>query len=335
MFKTNCNDEISIRLIGKLSLEIPILAELETQLKVRKVIEEVLYNYNVSTKETGLITSDIEDKINIFIACRNLDGLSKKTLNNYRQILLKFSDFFHKPLISITTMDIRLYISRFSKNKATTNNTLISVLKTFFSWCVNEEYIIKNPMAKINKIKVEKRLRKAMNDEQVELLLDACKTTREKAILGFLLFTGCRVGEIVNINMSDIDWNEMSLNVIGKGSKERRILFNNREKLLLQNYLKDRKCEDNSLFCSSKFPYTRLGIRAIEKEVKNIANRSNVDINVFPHLCRHTYGTSKINSGMSLGVLQVLMGHSSPSTTISVYSKISDENINHEYRKSN
>lgn len=191
MFKTNCNDEISIRLIGKLSLEIPILADLETQLKVRKVIEEVLYNYDVSTKETGLIASDIEDKINIFIACRNLDGLSKKTLKNYGQTLLKFSDFFHKPLISITTMDIRLYISRFSNNKATANNTLISVLKTFFSWCVNEEYIIKNPMAKINKIKVEKRLRKAMNDEQVELLLDACKTTR-KSNPRFSYFYWCK-----------------------------------------------------------------------------------------------------------------------------------------------
>ena len=67
----------------------------------------------------------------------------------------------------------------------------------------------------------------------------------------------------------------------------------NRAKQEIQNYLKDRKCEDNSLFCSSKFPYTRLGIRAIEKEIKNIANRSNIDINVFPHLCRHTYGTSK------------------------------------------
>jgi integrase/recombinase XerD len=125
-----------------------------------------------------------------------------------------------------------------------------------------------------------------------------------------------------------------SLNVIGKGSKERRILFNNREKLLLQNYLKDRKCEDNSLFCSSKFPYTRLGIRAIEKEIKNIANRSNIDINVFPHLCRHTYGTSKINSGMSIVVLQALLGHSDPSTTM-IYSKVNNENINHEYRKSN
>lgn len=335
MYKTNCNEEISIRLIGKLSLEIPSLADLQQQLIVKRVIDEVLYNYDVMTKETGLITSDIEDKINMFLACRKLDGLSYDTLDNYKLVLLRFSDFYHKPLVSITSMDIRVYLSRvYNNHKSSTINTIISTLKTFFQWCVNEEYLIKNAMSKINLTKTEKRIRKAMNEEQVELLRKACIDSRERAILEFFISTGCRVGEIVKINKSDINWYEMSLNVIGKGNKERKIYFSTKSKLFLMDYLADRKGEsdDDSLFCSSKSPFNRLGIRAVEREIKNIAERSKVNINVFPHLCRHTYGTSKLNSGMPLSVLQDLMGHENPSTTL-IYAKLSEENIMHEYKK--
>lgn len=335
MYKTNSNEEVSVRLIGKLSLEIPSLADLQQQLIVKKVIDEVLYNYDVMTKETGLITSDIEDKINMFLACRRLDGLSYETLDNYKLVLFKFADFYHKPLISVTSMDIRVYLSRvYNNHKSSTVNTIISTLKTFFSWCVNEEYLVKNAMSKINLTKTEKRIRKAMNEEQVELLRKACITTRERAVFEFLISTGCRVGEIISINKRDINWSEMSLNVVGKGNKERKIYFSTKSKLLLKDYLKDRKGEsgDNSLFCASKYPYDRLSTRAVEREIKNISERSNVDINVFPHLCRHTFATSRLNSSMRLETLQSLLGHENPSTTL-IYARLSEENIKHEYRK--
>lgn len=136
----------------------------------------------------------------------------------------------------------------------------------------------------------------------------------------------------MNINKDDINWNEMSLNVVGKGDKERKVYFSIKAKLLLLNYLNSRKDENESLFVASKYPFNRLGGRSIEREIKKVADRAGFNKSIYPHLFRHSYATHNLNSGMDITVLQNLMGHSTPATT-QIYAKLSDENIKYQYRK--
>lgn len=333
MYSTNCNEESVIKIIGKITQQFSEFEVFEKQIELRKVIEEVLYEYEVKTKETALVSSDIDEKAAIFLATKKLDGLSNKTLKNYNYILARFSASLKKPVSSIDTMDLRRYLAGIgNKIKANSVNAIISCLKSFFGWLMTEEYIYKNPMLKIKTTKIPKRLRHAMTDEEVELLRQACKTIREKALIEFLISSGCRLSEVVNIDKEDINWNERSLNVIGKGNKERKVYFSVKAKILLKKYIASRNDICPALFVSCRNPHGRLGGRAIEREIQKIAKRAEFDKSVYPHLFRHSFATHSINSGMPIHVLQHIMGHESTATT-EIYAELSDENIMHEYKR--
>lgn len=333
MYKTNCNEEATIRIIGKVSQELAEFENLQKQIQLRKVLDEVLYNYDIITKETSLVASDIEEKMHIFFASKKLEGMSDKTIKNYNYMLSKFSSFMRKPLTGITVMDMRMYLALVSRDiKPGSVNAVIFCLKSFFAWLVNEEYIIKNPMAKIKATKIPKRLRHALTEEEVELLKQACETDREKALIEFLISTGCRLSEVVGVNKDDINWHEMSLNVIGKGDKERKVYFSTKAKILLRKYLLTRADDNPALFVSMRKPHGRIGGRAIEREVKKIADRAGFDKSIYPHLMRHSFATHSLSKGMNITTIQHLMGHEESSTTM-IYAQQSEENIRHEYKK--
>ncbi|MBU5486425.1 tyrosine-type recombinase/integrase [Clostridium sp. MSJ-11] len=329
MYSTTSKNEVVIKLVGKLSLEFPEI----DQLRVRAITEEVLYKYDILPQETALVASDIEEKIQIYLATKRLDGLSEKTLKNYNYNLIIFANHLRKPLSTINAMDLRMYLAVRGKNlKASSLNGQISILKSFFSWLHEEEYIPRNPASKLKQTKEPKRLRNPLSEEEIELLRQACDSDREKALLEFLYSTGCRLSEVVSIDTKDINWYEMSLKVIGKGDKQRKVYFSTKAKILLKNYLTSRKDANPALFVASKYPYKRLGGRSVEREIDKIAARANIEKSIYPHIFRHSFATHKLNSGMSLPVLQALMGHENPSTT-QIYAQLSQENIKHEYRK--
>ncbi|MBY6900404.1 site-specific tyrosine recombinase/integron integrase [Clostridium botulinum] len=329
MYSSSSKEEVVIKLVGKLSLEFPDI----DQLKVRSIAEEVLYKYSILPEETALVSSDIEEKLQIYLATKKLDGLSKKTLKNYEYNLLIFANHLRKPLATINTMDIRMFLAvRCKDMKQSSVNGQISILKSFFGWLADEEYIPKNPAKKLKQTKEPKRLRHAMTEEEVELLRQASKTDREKALVEFLISTGCRLSEVVGVNKDDINWYEMSLNVIGKGDKERKVYFNIKTKIYLKKYLNRRKDNNEALFVTSKSPHNRLGGRSVQREIKKIADRASINKSIYPHLFRHSFATSKLNAGMPLPVIQHLMGHENPATT-QIYAELSEENIKHEYKK--
>jgi integrase/recombinase XerD len=329
MYSASSKDEVVIKLVGKLTLEFPEI----DQLKVRAITEEVLYKYDILPQETSLVASDIEEKIQIYLATKKLDGLSSKTLMNYKYNLAIFAEYLRKPLVAINTMDLRMYLANRCKDmKQTSINGQITILKSFFSWLANEEYIPKNPMLKIKRTKEPKRLRHAMSEKEIEFLRQSCKTIRQEALVEFLISTGCRLSEIVSVNIDDINWHEMSLFVIGKGDKERKVYFNTKTEILLKKYLATRKGDSEALFVASKFPFNRLGGRSIEREIKKIALAAGMDKSIYPHLFRHSFATHKLNSGMPLPVIQHLMGHENASTT-QIYAELNEENIRHEYKK--
>jgi integrase/recombinase XerD len=220
-----CKDEAIIKLIGKISLQFPQLNQID-QLNLRRNIEEVLYNYDISQKELALAVSDIEEKVQLYIAVRKMEGYSERTLRNYYGDLMKFANYFKKPLLSISTMDIRQYLSLRCKNMQPNSvNGQIFTLKAFFSWLQNQEYIVSNPMSKIRIVKEPKRLRKPLTDDEVEIMRNACKTKRQKAVFEVFLATGCRLSEVIQLNRRDLDFSKMSFIVYGKGKKRKSVFY--------------------------------------------------------------------------------------------------------------
>ncbi|MBS5934905.1 MAG: tyrosine-type recombinase/integrase [Clostridiales bacterium] len=330
----NLNEEVSIKLTGRLTLFLPqIENDYNKQLTMKNIIDEVLYEYDVQTKSKELITSDIEEKLCLYIACKKLEGLSKKTLMNYKNFLLRLNLFFTKPCSTISTMDLRMFLSTISKDRqASTVNGYITYLKNFFGWLQDEEYILKNPAKKLAFTKVPKLIKQGYQSDNLERLRQACKTPKEKALFELLDSTACRISEIDNIRLEDINWNEMSITVIGKGNKQRIVYFSTKAKLNIIDYLQTRKGESNYLFISDHAPYGQIKPRALQLIIKKIKDRSGVTEKVHAHKFRRTQATHLLNSGMSLPGVQKLLGHESPETT-QRYAQLSQENLRNEYNR--
>lgn len=271
----NCNEELAIKIIGKLTLEMPELeVNLPKQLEIKRYVEEIIYNYEVTSKETALVASDLEGKINYFLATKKLEGLSAATLKNYTYTLRKLEKFFNKPVSTISTSDIKMFMYSEGESKSPSGmNTFMTPIRLFFKFLQNEEFIVKDPCSSIKPVKEPKREKKPLNEEQVEMLRDCMLSKRDRAILEFFLSTGCRVAEVGNVKISDIDFINKTLLVIGKGNKERRVYFTERCKRAIMNYLKERSDNTDYLFVSSRAPYKKLNNRGyqviVDKMQKN------------------------------------------------------------------
>lgn len=328
------NEELSIKLLGKLTLEFPSLEiDIRRQLNIKKIIDEVLYDYEITTKCTKLTTSDILERVKLYIACKSLEGLSKKTLKNYSLFLNKLDMFFNKPCSTISTMDLRMFLSAYGKGKqASTVNGYITYLKCFFGWLQNEEYIIKNPAAKLSFTKVPKVILQGYKPDNLEKLRASCITPKEKAFFELMESTACRISEIDNITLDNINWSEKSIKVTGKGNKQRIVYFSTKAKLHIEEYLKTRKGESNFLFISDHAPYQPIKTRALQLILKRIQKRSGVEERVHCHKFRRTQATYLLNSGMSLPGVQRILGHESPETT-QRYAQLTQENLKNEYKR--
>lgn len=326
------NDEATIRIIGKLDLLYPGMFD---QALVRQAIEEVLYDYTVDDKETSLAVLDnMRDMILLYLATRKTEGLSNKTLESYGRALVRFADYIRKNVEDVSAMDIRMYLANRSK-KNLKNTTLANdtdILRGFFNWLEDEEYIVKSPMKKVKTPKVEKRLREALTKEEFEILRTGAKTLRQKALLELLYSTGCRLEEIEQMKKSDIDWQRLQIRVVGKGNKERIVFINATCQVHLRKYLMSRLDDDPAVFVTERKPIKFMGRRAIQREIKKIVEQSGLKKNVYPHLIRHTFATHMLNSGMNITILQEILGHEDTATTL-IYATVDNQTIEHEYRK--
>lgn len=250
-------------------------------------------------------------------------------------MLRHFSQNIHKNIIDITTMDMRMYLAEYTKDTGISKSTLenkIDIFRSLFGWLHENEYIEKNPMIKIKRMRTENKMREPLTQYQVEEVRDACDTIRSSAIYEFLLATGLRVSELQQLNKDDIDMNNMKVKVLGKGQKERIVYFNEKAKLSMLKYLNSRVDDNEALIVGIKYPYDRFSVRGIEREMARLGKNANLTVSVFPHKIRHNYATNLLGRGSSLDVIQRLMGHESPSTTL-IYAKIDNKNVENTYRK--
>lgn len=298
----------------------------------RDIIAAILADYRV-TRETGR-EGDLSKRISSFLAAKKIDGLSGKTLKNYREMLGAFAARTDKPVVRITTDDVRAYIGYLANGrglKDSSINTHINTLRSFFSWLDIEDIIKKNPMRKIKSLKIDKlRARRPLFPEELERLRDGCQTYKEKALVEFLVSSGCRLGEVVSIRVDAVDWQSRSVTVLGKGHKARTVYFSVRAKLMLQAYLSQRRGGD-MLFSSSRAPYGSMSPRAVEKALQKIGDRAGEGW-VYPHILRHTFASNALNGGMDITVIQHLLGHTDPKTTL-IYAELAPRTIKYEYER--
>ena len=327
----NCINEFTTNFIIELNNKINLTCE--EQNIIIKTLENYIDKYEINKKELIVLDSDIKEKLILYLQSKKLEGLSEGTLKNYFYLLRKLVDFTYKRVNEITLTDLRAFILKESEGlKQTSVNTKIMCIQSFFKWLHEEEYIDKDPSKKLPVIKTPKRLRNSLTLEEVEKLRLACENYRDRAIIEILIATGCRLSEIVGMNIDSLNLIENSIKVIGKGTKERVVFFNDKTKVHINNYLNSRKDDEPALFIATKKPFNRLGQRSIEKDINRIAKKANIDKSVYPHLFRHTFATHALANGASMATIQTILGHSSVATT-EKYAAVSIDNVKIEYKQ--
>ncbi len=287
-------------------------------------LEEVLCNYDIIRKSDKEIANDFQEKIDLYLSARAIEGLSPKTIEGYRIELNLLCGFISKAVVQITTADIRQYLASNKSWMMSTVDSKLSKLKTFFGWLVREEMLLRDPTSKINPPKKPKRLKQSLSIEQLEIVRESCKTLRERALMETMYSTGCRLSEIANMKQTDINIQDMSIRVVGKGDKERICYLSFKCLHHLKRYLKSRTDECEYLFITERRPFRQMTGRTIQRVIDKIEERAELPIKLTPHVFRRSFAQLALNQGTELAEIQFLLGHENPATTL-IYSQISEE----------
>lgn len=329
MSNLNVGEQLLSDVVSVLFETYPDLSVEETKNKLSSVISK----YHVKKVEIDSVHPDLHEKIDLFLASKKLEGLSPITLKGYRYELNSFANHVKKRVEEITTADIRTYLGKYQQDlKMSSIGSKLTVHKSFFNWLTGEEYIQRNPTTKIKSPKTEKRMTKALTIEELEMIREACETPRQRAFVEVLYATAGRLSEIHALNRSDVNYQTMSAKVIGKGNKEREVLFSFKAIYHLNKYLKSRTDDCEALFVTERKPSRRLSPRAIEREIEKIAKNAGIKKKVTPHTFRHTFGSLTLNNGAELAAVQAMLGHADPATT-QIYAQITDEKKREQYKK--
>ena len=282
-------------------------------------------------------------------------NLSSNTINSYQKDILQLENYIStkykqniniKEALSKDVFDEYLVYLYDKEYKSATLARKLSSIKSFFIFLEDEKIINSNPVKFLKFPKLERKIPKTLNQQIIDTMLDNSKylSLRDSAIIELIYATGIRASELINIKITDIDFNEASLRILGKGSKERIIPIHDLALKLISSYWKNEIYNHNKLVKNKKIKFkrdllflnvngkklTRQGLWYI---IKNISKKLGLDINkVSPHILRHTFATHLLYNGVPLRHLQELLGHSNISTT-QIYTHLSDQYIESEYSK--
>ena len=328
--------------------------KMDVILNITKDMEDSLTDYQLNKLKESLIinfekldfimkTDDLKQQeeldenismIESFISSKQIEGCSDRTIKYYKEIIDKFNDSFDKSIKKITTEEIRSYLSTYKEMSTcgtTTIDNIRRVLSSFFSWLEDEDYIIKSPIRRIHRIKTPTTVKEVLTDENLEKLRDECENIRDLSLIELLISTGMRVGELVNLNISNLNFEDRSCIVLGKGNKEREVYFDAKTKLHLKEYISKRNDTNDALFVSLREPHQRLSISGIELIVRNLGVNTNIN-KVHPHKFRRTLATMAIDKGMPVEQVQKLLGHVKIETTMH-YAMVNQSNVKISHRR--
>jgi site-specific recombinase XerD len=304
--------------------------------ELRQVLTHNFRNLEITEQKTPAFQENPGNKklLDVFIAAKRIEGCSEKSLKYYDVTIHQMFALVDKPVREINTEDLRGYLADYQKehnsSKVTIDN-MRRIFSSFFGWLEDEDYIFKSPVRRIHKIKTEKTIKDTFSDEGLELLRDTCAEIRDLAMIDLLASTGMRVGELVQLNSEDINFQERECVVFGKGGSERIVYFDARTKIHLLNYINSRSDNNPALFVSLTTPYERLMIGGVETRLREIGKRADMQ-KVHPHKFRRTLATRAIDKGMPIEQVQRLLGHVKIDATMH-YAMVNQANVKNSHRK--
>lgn len=298
---------------------------------VLDILHNSVKNYKIELKID--VKGDMNKILEYYYKDLVLSGLADNTIKNKRYFFNELNSYIHKRIEDITIYDLRGFISYKQQYVvASTLNNMISKIKAFFTWACDEDFISVNPSKKLKKVRTPIEVKKAITPIELENMRDNCDNHRDKAIMEFCLSTGLRVSEIREINISDLDFTNNRFTITGKGTKDRICFFTDKAKYHITKYIETRNDNNNALFVGLRKPHNRLSTRAIEKIIKKIKDKAEIEDKITPHSFRRTMATNMINKGADITTVQKILGHSNINTTL-IYAQTSLDNVEYQYKK--
>lgn len=328
---------------------------------VKNKLYMLMQNYEVQSRCTEIVElqQDRNDYLlERFVIAKTIKGCSKRTIEFYSYTIRFFNRYMQKTFDQVTTEDIRYYLAirqgRDKISKVYADNERRN-LSSFFTFLTDEEYIAKNPMRHIESIKIDKKKKEAFTELEIEKLRSVVKDERESLIVEMLLSTGCRVSELVNIKLDEIE-NDRVL-VHGKGAKDRYVYMNAKAQLALEKYMTMRKDgnpyllpggyyranvkDQDAGYCKWKCAWWKHVELVSENEhlnsetVASITRRMAKETGIKkanPHKFRRTCATMALRRGMPIEQVSKMLGHESIETT-QIYLDLSEEDLSLMHKK--
>ena len=308
------------------------MAEYLTVPQMKKLQEVILRTFSENEPEKQQISN--EEFLKMFLDAKRIEGCSERTIQYYKVTAEHMLSQTKKEIRKITTDEMRSYLSDYQKRNNCSNVTIDNIrrnISSFFTWLEEEDYILKSPMRRIHKIKTKTVVKSVITDEGIEQLRDHCTQIRDLAMIDLLYSTGIRVGELVNLNIGDIDFEERECVVYGKGDKERRVYFDAKAKVHLTEYIESREDKNPALFVTLDAPYDRLKISGVEIRLRQLGRELGLE-RIHPHKFRRTMATRAIDKGMPIEQVQKILGHSQIDTTMQ-YAMVNQNNVKASHQK--
>lgn len=301
----------------------------EQMQKVMPMLGETLAGFEV--EQVSGADDPGGDLLCAFIEAKEIEGRSKKTLERYQYIIRQFLKASCTVTQKVTVYHIRSFLMA-EKRRGLSDRTLEGyrcVFSSFFGWLQKEGLIAANPCANLGAIKCAKVVREPYSATDIERLKEACGSLRDRAIITFLLSSGCRISEVCGLNRNDIDMASAECTVLGKGNKERVVYLDSVALMLLRRYLASRKDAHNALFVGLRGE--RLQPGGVRAMLKQLEAKTGVP-NVHPHRFRRTLATNLIARGMPIQEVAAILGHDKLDTTMK-YVYLEKSNIKNSFAK--
>ena len=320
---------------------------------MQQLINDILHDMSevLSAKELYALQIVLQKKLNtqnnqtypytnieymdMFISAKRIEGCSERTLAYYKATIEHMLSVIVTPLRRVQTDDLRAYLAEYQLRNNCSKTTIDNIrrnLSSFFSWLEAEDYIIKSPIRRIHKIRTGSKVKETLSEECIEKLRDSCLHIRDLAMIDLLYSTGIRVGELVNLNIGDINFEERECIVYGKGNKQRKVYFDAKSKVHLKQYLEQRIDYNEALFVTLDSPFERLKISGVEIRLRKLGRLASLDQRVHPHKFRRSMATRAIDKGMPIEQVQKLLGHQQIDTTMH-YAMVNQSNVKMSHRK--
>lgn len=305
--------------------------------KLEQELTKFISKYNIEYTGTELVpyTDPIPKAVKDYLVTKSIEGLSKKSLKSYFNILKRFFYDINMPIEQVDTIAIKVWLYSLQSTGISMRTVALykTVISSFFNWCEDNDVLTKNPTKKITAIKYEKPQHHALSTAEMIAVRNACNTLREHVLIELLYSTGCRVGELIAIKKSDIDINTKTVSAYNFKSKRTKTVYLTEQCLFwLKQYLDTLPSTSNVLF-PSRVGGKPIGVSTVESILRQIGERAGLPKGrLHPHILRHTLATDIVTNGGSLADAQHILDHKKIETTL-IYAESSQYQLQETHRR--